>query len=59
MSQDADEVANDDAGYRGITEWTPEATACEDCGRDVNRRWRVSSKLVCVACVPWASERSM
>jgi len=33
--------------------WTPDGTACADCGATVRRRWRDDGRFVCADCKAW------
>lgn len=33
--------------------WSPDATACEACGDQTQRRWRTDAGFVCPDCVDW------
>lgn len=33
--------------------WTPEDTACPDCGTSIERRWWDDSTFVCADCKTW------
>ncbi|WP_121822881.1 DUF7573 domain-containing protein [Halostella salina] len=33
--------------------WSPDGTACPDCGDAVERRWRDGDRLVCADCKEW------
>lgn len=48
---DAESTATD--GTEPTLSYTPEGAPCEDCGREVGRRWHTEAGPRCEQCLVW------
>ncbi|RDZ45059.1 hypothetical protein C5B91_08000 [Haloferax sp. Atlit-10N] len=52
-TSDSDDADGRDVSTLATYRWTPEATACPQCGESVRKRWLDGDEYVCLDCKDW------